>query len=491
MEEQTHYYTKAQLENILNGVVNRTLGEVDKNNVFDKTLNKPKITGIAGDVIEESVLGYPSDNRQQPDIIVDNLTVEVKTTGIRRNKKTDGYQAKEPMSITAVSPKKIVHEEFENSAFWHKIERILLVLYLYNSDKPVPSWDYANFPILGYDFLSPNKSDVEKLKNDWEIVRDFIREVQVKFKENPESQYPRISTDLRKHLMLIDTAPKYPNPPRFRFKRATVDKIIQEALGKTFEKLPEEYNSFEEFDNKLSELTSRYKNKTVSELNDLLNVNAKLSDKTGDFDKSISEKIILKMFSSNASSMQKVDIFAEAGIIGKSIVLSPKGGRTEDTKFFGIDFEEIQEPNLRFESSQFHDYFSQNQFLFIVFEEQNFKDKLMNNQFVGFKRLTFSEEFINNEVRIVWNEIRDLVNNNKLKETQRRKKDGTLIINKTGIVSTEINFPKSSSYEVFVRGSGIDSTKKPLHLNGIDMYQQYIWIKGIALVKRLSGLEYV
>ena len=483
-------YTRIEIEEILDSVIGKTLGEADVNDVFSRTLGKPKITGIAGIVIEESVLAYGTDNLQKPDIIVDGKDVEVKTTGIRRNNKTDKFEAKEPMSITTVSPKKIVHEEFFDSNFWHKLERLLLVFYHYDSEVTVPSWGYANFPIKGYDFISPEPDETEKLKNDWEIIRDFIRSVQLEFKENPESQYHRISTDLKSKLMLIDTAPKYPNPPRFRLKRATVNKIVQEALGKTYGELPEDYNSFEEFDQKLKELSNEYRNMTVRELLDTLNINYKLNSK-GDVTKAIGEQIITKMFDSDKSKMSNIDLFAEVGIIGKTIVITSTGGRTEDTKFFNIDFAEIKDENLAFVNSQFYEYFSQNQFLFIVFEERNMSGKLLNNRFLGFKRLSFSEEFIENEVKRTWDEIRYLVNENKLEDVVVRYKDGRPKINKTGVVSCAPNFPKSTDHPVFVRGTSSDSTHKPFQLNGIDMYYQQIWIKGSALVERLNSLNFV
>src|SRR5690625_2817520 len=87
VEDKRRRYTKSELHSILENVVDKTLGEVDKNNVFARTVKHPKITGIAGDVIEVSVLEYPSDSRQEADIIVDGIETEVKTTGIRLKEK--------------------------------------------------------------------------------------------------------------------------------------------------------------------------------------------------------------------------------------------------------------------------------------------------------------------------------------------------------------------------------------------------------------------
>ena len=205
---------------------------MDVNNVFARTITHPKITGIAGDVIEQSVLGYSADSDKNPDLLVDGVPTELKTTGIRKPKKTGGfmYEAKEPMSITAVSPDKITNEEFSTSSFWHKLEHMLIVYYHYDSPVTVKAADYADFFIKGYHFHEFSEEEQEILKNDWLIVRDFIQHLQDNY-ANPKAEYPRISSELRKQLMLIDTAPKWPNAPRFRLKRAAVSTLVQKHFG--------------------------------------------------------------------------------------------------------------------------------------------------------------------------------------------------------------------------------------------------------------------
>ena len=129
--EAEHKFTKRDVEFLLDCCLNRTLGEIDRNHVFDKTIKSPKITGIAGDVIEQSVFGYKANSSKEPDLIVDGVKTELKTTGIRFSKKEKNkYEAKEPVSITAVSPNTIIDEEFNTSHFWQKLEHLLFVYYL-------------------------------------------------------------------------------------------------------------------------------------------------------------------------------------------------------------------------------------------------------------------------------------------------------------------------------------------------------------------------
>lgn len=89
------FFVKEVLE-LISPIVGKILGEVDRNNVFNKTENNPKITGIAGDVIEQSVFGYPADVKQEADLLIDDRPVELKTTGVKRvsSRNKSGYAIK-------------------------------------------------------------------------------------------------------------------------------------------------------------------------------------------------------------------------------------------------------------------------------------------------------------------------------------------------------------------------------------------------------------
>ena len=491
MREHGHVFAKDELEDILDSIIGKTLGDVDRNNVFYKTVKHPKITGIAGSVVEESVLGYPADSYQKPDLYVDEKDVEVKTTGLRRVKKSVSgeLEAKEPMSVTAVSPKKIVYESFENSSFWHKLERLLLVYYLYDSEVTVPASEYAKFPIVGYDFFEFDSLDREKLKNDWEIVRSFIHNLQL-VHQDPTDHYPRISSELRPQLMLIDTAPKWPNRPRFRLKRSTVTTMVQKYFGKKFEQLEQEYNTYEELDEQLNRFTKQYKNKTIQELLHILNIPIKLNQ-TGDVSKSVTEQIVTRMFGAKSKKIGKIELFSEIGLIAKTITQTKQGTRTEDTKLFKVDFDEWLDEKINFEDSSLYSDFSERQFLFIIFEEQDKSEKLLTNKLLGFKRVIFSEDFIEKQVKFIWDDVRNKVFNNNLHEEVMLNKNGEPVINKNGTIKTSVNFPKSKDYDVFFRGTGRDSSDKTITINGIDMYRQNVWIKGSVINHMLNSVDFI
>ena len=480
-----HSFSKAELIEILEKCINKTLGSVDKNRIFERTKQNQKITGIAGDVIEQSVLGLPSDNKQRPDLNVDGVLTELKSTGIRISKKNSSrYEAKEPMSITAVSPNDIVNEEFNSSNFWHKLEHMLLVYYLYSSPTTVPAAAYADFPIKGYQFHMFSEDDKLALEADWELVRDFIIELQKAF-EDYKKEYPRISSELRDRLFMIDTAPKWPNPPRFRLKRSVVTGIIQSHFGNCLEQLPGRYISYKDIDNKCRDLTFNYRGYTVSELINHFGI----VNKT--INKAICEQVVVRMFDGHAKKMQKIELFQKIGMIGKTVTLTQNALSTEDMKFVPIDFNELNDPNIDFEDSLFREVFNNVHILCIIFEEPNRKAALRKNVFIGFKRIVFSDEFIDNHVKPIWEKSRRLIFDGTLIDEVETDNHGNPIINKNGTVRSAPNFPKSKEGIVFIRGSGSDSLNKPEVVNDIKMYKQYLWIKGTYIAERISQTEFL
>ena len=480
---EDHIFTRKYLDGILTEILNKTLGEVDKNGVFKKAETNPKITGIAGDVIEQSVLGYKADSRKQHDILVDGVPTEVKTTGFRVSDDGKEYKAKEPMSITAVSPDVIVDEVFDESHFWDKLAHMLLVYYHYTSDKPVKAIEYKNFPIRGYEFHEFSEEEKTALANDWTIVRDFIKKIQEEFEDDPESQYPRLSHELRSQLMLIDTAPKWPNPPRFRLKRTFVDQIIKSF----FKKKPEEdshFTAISELDRLCKELTDAYAGKSIKELMGIFGI------EDTNVDKAVVERIVVRMFKSERKKISDIPMFVKAGIHGKTLVTTHKGGRTEDMKLCNVDFDELCDPDFKFEDSALCDYFSQSQMLCILFHERDEKAIYEENIFDGFKRIYFTDEFIEKEVRRTWEEAHDLIISGRFEKTLEFNEDGSPKLNPNGTQRSHTNFPKSKDHPIFMRGTGGDSADTPLEINGYPLYRFQFWIKGLEIVKMVKSSSF-
>ena len=71
------------------------------------------------------------------------------------------------------------------------------------------------------------------------------------------------------------------------------------------------------------------------------------------------------------------------------------------------------------------------------------------------------------------------------------KRTGQPIVNRTGVVKSAPNFPKSREGLVFVRGTSGDSTHKPECVNGVRMYKQQVWVKGSYVAMRMAEEDWI
>ncbi len=469
-----HAYTRRELEGLLGPCIGKTLGEVDAADVFfavDPGRNaayKPKVKGIIGDVVEQSVLGYPANSDQAPDLLVDGQDVELKTTGLRKSKNDEGWEAKEPMSITAVSINSIAGEEFETSNFWHKAQRMLIVYYDYETGKVDLSIEYSRFHVLGYQFHNFDADEVETLKNDWELVRDFIEEAQATLEgDELEQRYSQLGSALRSKLMLVDTSPKYPNPPRFRLKRAAVTVMARKQFGdERYLPLPRAYTTMDAIDDELRRLTWTLKGRTLSDI--AAGYGVKLGGKN------FAEQLFVRLFGAKGK-INGIELFAKAGIQVKTVNLL-RGKPAEDTKFYTVDFDEFHDGGLAFEDSAMFRYFSESQFVFIVTEEAQAHAPANEKVFLGFKRLALPDEVVFGEVRSCFESTRDLIANRKLRFVAKiDPATGQPRMNKSGEIWGAPNFPKSSDCQVFIKGSGRDARSRTEVVPGVPMYKQQVW----------------
>lgn len=473
-------FTRSKITSILDSIKGKTFREIDSKGLMSKASDIKKITGIAGDVIEQSVLGCSPDSGQRPDLLVDGIPTELKTIGIRMKRENGkmSYEAKEPMTVTAVSIPTITGEVFLDSSLWHKLNHLLIVFYEYASESTVPASAYADFPILGYCFHEFTEDDREILEHDWTAVRDFITELNGF--PTPENEYGRLSYELRPVLSVLDTSPKYPHPPRFRLKRSFVTSIVQQSLSGR--KGPPSV-SFHELDMACRSMTKVYGGRTIKDLAMEFGIEGA--------SKSIASAIVSRMFEGSPKRISDIELFKKLSLNVKTVKLSSKGKRTEDMKLFIIDFGEISMDGIEFEDSEFYEYFSEHQLLCPIFEESDAEGILEDARFMGFKRLFFTESFIQNDVRSTWEDIRRIVVNGELRCTAMVDAAGRPRINGLGEPMMSINLPKSRDGAVFVRGGGANSRDRVEIVPGVLALRQYLWIKGKAITSLLDGLPFL
>lgn len=198
------------------------------------------------------------------------------------------------------------------------------------------------------------------------------------------------------------------------------------------------------------------------------------------------------MFGTECKLLNQISDFTKAGIIAKTITITPKGKKTEDMKLAHIDFEEWADRDADFEDSDVYSYFSEHSFLCPIFCEPDSNDP-SKTTFEGFKRFSFDDDFIENEVRRTWEDSRNLIHRNELVWEYEYDKQGEKLINGSGAYIGAPNFPKSSNYNVFFRGGANVSNDKTRTecVNGIRMLPQFFWLKGSYITNKLKEIPFI
>lgn len=481
MAKGNHSFTEQDIRKRFGAIVGHTVAEVDAAGVLTASAAS-RNKGRIGAFIEQSVLGYPADSDRRPDIVIDGQPWEVKATGLKEGAR-GGWCAKEPMSITAVAPEGIVTESFSTSAFWHKAERLLVVYYLYVRPGRGVKVEYAGFEFKGYDLHTWREVDRCRLEADWTTVREFVRTA---LKGDVDTEMPNLSTLINPQLLYLDTSPKWPNRPRFRLKASLVTLMARERLDDGLHMIPDQggLSSMSELKAHLHGISDACAGQTLEEL--AAPFNLPIKTKSGRENKPLAEQVVVRLFTGHAGKISQVPLFAKAGIVFKTMTLTPTGGRTEDMKLNpSIDFDELCDPSVEFEDSSFAVPFIDSTMVVAVFEERYRNCPLYQCRFIGFNTLWLGTYL--DAARALWDGMRGLIFSDGLVDAPVLKKDGTpRVTPKTGIPMTEPNWPKSRDGVLFVRGTGTDANDKPVTVNGVHMYRQNVWIKGKELAEQFG-----
>lgn len=482
---EAHRFEGKDLAERLSAIVGKTVAEVDSAHVLGAP-GASRNKGIVGLVVERSVLGYPPDNEQRPDLVVDGEDVELKATGLVESSR-GGWRAKECMSVTAVSPKRIVSESFSTSAFWHKARRLLIVYYLYVKPGAGVRVEVATFEFKGYDLHTWSEVDRARLEVDWTIVRDYVRRAM----SDPAALMPGLSTLVNPSLLYLDTSPKYPHAPRFRLKSSLVTQIARERLDGNMRMVADDpaLDSMASVRERLSSVAAANAGKTLAQLARELGV--PVLSRTGKESKSLSEQVMVRLFTGRPGKASQVPLFMKAGLTLKTLALTATGRRTEDMKLNPcIDFDELTDPASDFDDSSFASLVSSRTLVVAVLSEQGSGRPLSSCRLLGFKLLWLGSYL--DEARRLWDGMRSLVFEGRLVDVPVLARDGSpRLTPKTRVPMSAPNWPKSADGDLFVRGAGSDALEKPVEVAGVRMYRQHVWVKGTAIVRMLARQPFV
>ena len=443
--------------------VGKRFKELDVNHRLVGNGNK----GVLGQIVEEGVFHYPINSDHNADF--PNLGIELKTTGIW-NRKRD-ISAKERLPLCAFDYIATENTPFEDSYVWSKCKSLLIAIYEYLDGMP-----YGEMMLLKGFLHAFTKSDIEVIKNDYEILQNKIKAGKADEISETDTNYLSACTSGAGHGKKDVTASRHfgidLKPRKFALKGGYMTQIIRKILTKQevesiIEAAELKENSIEDI------ITSRFKpyfGKKESELIDLL---GKPTDSKNRFERYVAAMLGAK------GKVNSVEEFAKANIQLKTIRLEENGTIEQNMSFPAFSF--IDVANQEWEDSEFREMMTNQKFLFAIFEN-------INGEYV-FKKIKFwsiPDSILDNDGQKVFNELKDVLLSGNIVRGFQTQKDGKVIrLN---------NFPKSASNPyIHIRPHGQDGGDTnplpvPDKLTGLTEYtKQCFWLKKSYILSVIKG----
>ncbi len=376
-------YDKSSVQAILahaQKLTGKSLAEVE---FIPKEIANAKNKGDLGSLVEAFYFRHTPGNFRGPDFL--DAGLELKTTGVVSGK--DGnFRAKERLVLTMINYEEITEEEWETSSFLKKCSLMLVLFYLYDSERPVIDRRFVIDPYL-FELM---KHDWQVIKHDWETIRTKV--VQGRAHELSEGDTYYLGACRKGTGGQSEALRKQPNsevgaPARaFSFKTKFVNSWIQKEQQSTDASVA----SGGDLGKFLIENFTSFRNWTVDEIAEYFS-----QESRGASNKGYHRRLAVKMLDRGGRSVRDLD---KAEIEMKTVRLKHSGAPRESMSFPGFTFLELGEQS--WEESSFCAKLDK-KFLFVVFQS----DSEGIERFVGAKlwNMPYQDRL---EARRVWEETK-------------------------------------------------------------------------------------
>ena len=329
----------------------------DYDNSYNDTLPSKGAKGQLGNILERYYFGYMPNGYQQADF--SKIGLELKQTCI--DQKKDGeYTAGERLSITNISYKEPVEDNFYLSHVWNKIAKILLIHYLRDKSK-----DRFDYPIKYVNLFTPPQEDLAIIIQDYLKIISKIKDG--KAHEISESDTLYLGACTKGASAEKSTVPQYygdKTPARkrnFCFKRQYMDYVLNHyILNKTDSSesilKTNGFNQKESFEKQILDMINMHAGKTDKEL-------CELYDREYNNNKAQWSDLAYKMLGIKGNHAEE---FIKANIVVKSIRLELNGTMKESISLPPFSFKQLV--TEKFEESSFCEYFEETKFFFVVYK---------------------------------------------------------------------------------------------------------------------------
>ena len=368
-----------------------------RNQILSHIYENPKSKGSLGNLIEEHYFFYKPNSNPEADFNKAGIELKVTPYIINKNKT---LRAKERLVLTMIDYMKDYKEDFESSHMYKKCALMLLIYYLYETEKP--RLDYIiNYVKL---FKFP-EADLEIIKNDYYTIINKIKAGKAhEISEgdtnylgactkgaNKESTREQPFNELRASQRAFCLKQSYMT--HILNKYVAEDSSQYEPIIKDVSILKEE--SLEEY---IIKKLSQYYGQDIESLKSKFNIPYSVSNKSFTY---LLAKGMLDVLN------DKIEEFEKANIKVKAIRLRPDGMPKESMSFPTFKYNEIVEEE--WETSVLYETFSTTKYLFIIYQYTD--DNTLIFKKAMFWNIPASD--LDNEVKRVWTETVSRIKNNE------------------------------------------------------------------------------
>ena len=373
-------YTREEIEVISKSAIGKSLNDLIKAEVItieDKEANK----GGLGQLIEKYLFGMENNSDSEPDFML--AGIELKVTPYRKLK-NGKLSAKERLVLNIIDFENEYKNEFRNSHFWYKNNKIQLLWYLWEPGKDKKDYKITHEKLLE---LALNE-DLNQIEKDWNTIINKIKEGKAHEISEADTMYLGACTKGANSLS-VRKQPFNDIPAMqraFCFKVSYMTQLVRKFIGNysDVEKvLKDTQYSFEEY---VNNIINKYKGKSQKELMKELSINSNA--------KNINSLLINKMFNVR-SNLAETEEFQKANIIPKTIRIEENGRIKESISFPAFKYTDIV--NQDWKTCDLREELETTKYMFFVF-------KKVNNEYIfkGIKLWNMPELDIETSVMEMW-----------------------------------------------------------------------------------------
>lgn len=360
--------------------------------------NNPRSKGSLGQLIEKNFFFYDINNNSEADF--NEAGVELKVTPYTIKSNGD-LRAKERLVLSIINYMKDFEEEdFLKSHVYEKCASMLLIYYLYESNKK--RLDYLINYISLFEFP---EEDLEIIKNDYKIIIDKIKNGKAEELSESDTNYLGACTKGAN----ANSLRQQPNSEVKAMQRAFCLKnsYMTYILNHYIVNKTEEYESVIKDNNILKEQT--LEEYIISKLEPYYNQDIEFLKLKFDIPYKVSNKSFTYLLAKGMLDIvnDKIEEFEKANIKVKAIRLRADGMPKESMSFPAFKYTEIV--NEEWLDSELYETFSTTKYLFMIYQ-------YINENTLIFKKAMFwnvPQKDLNSEIKRVWTETVSRIRNNE------------------------------------------------------------------------------